>query len=679
MDHTKADSPEILLQNLLDARLIAGNDSIAIKEGDRVITYSELTVLVDSIAAILSDLGVKKGHAVPIYANRSIEVLASILAIIRIGGFYVPISNDIPPARVGFICQDVVAKLLLTDSATEKKNGEITGVSILQIDTLNIKKASKNNRVDLSSDDIAYVIYTSGTTGAAKGVIIEHGAIAKRFFDWDKRFQLTEKPLSILQVSNLGFDVFTGDWVKALCSGGCIVFCDFEQLVNPRSLFELIVDEHIDYVDIVPAVVRTLVDYLEQIDADLRSLSFLNCGSDKWSKEEYFRFKSILKVPHLVNGYGVTECSVESFTYEDTENVLTERSALPIGKPLSSDSFIIVDQALNPVGLNTRGEICIGGPCIARGYINQPELDREKFFYKRNRFSEPVRYYRTGDIGSLSQDGNVDFFGRSDYQVKLHGHRIELHEIEIQLEKHFGVKKTVAFVNYEKSTIVAMILKSDHMPFSKRALLSEASRQLPRYMIPSELIEIDEFPLTSNGKIDRQALEKSYKSGLKNKLKLRKKIPTFDSLPELINFLDASQLDIRSLVNEFVKFNKKVAIAVLETSAFDDFISLKVFSLDSSFLKRKKTHILGSSISYKDCRSPSAMLAEVTVNGVFFKIEFVFLTTSLNSVDPAVQAVEKEHPLCLNISDEKIADDWVYDGLDIIKAWRNERRYTSVP
>ncbi|PSB00557.1 condensation domain-containing protein, partial [Merismopedia glauca] len=309
--------------------------------------------------------------------------------------------------------------------------------------------------------NLAYIIYTSGSTGKAKGVMVEQSSLVNAYLAWEAAYCLESRVKVHLQMANFAFDVFTGDLIRALCSGGELVLCPREFLLEPARLYALMVRERVDCAEFVPAVLRNLIQYLAETQQRLDWMKLLICGSDRWSVEEYLKFRSFCgSQTALINSFGVTEATIDSsyFTVSDTSSIKNPKShTVPIGCPFTNTELYILDCHLQPVPIGVPGELYIGGAGLARGYYQRPDLTATRFIPHPHSDKPGSRLYQTGDLACWFPDGNVEFLGRIDYQEKIRGYRIELGEIEATLTEHPGVQSAavvaVADVSGEKQLV----------------------------------------------------------------------------------------------------------------------------------------------------------------------------------------------------------------------------------
>src|SRR5262249_2159947 len=297
------------------------------------------------------------------------------------------------------------------------------------------RRSAENPKVDVGPENLAYIVYTSGSTGAPKGVMVQHAGLANAYRAWESAYGLRSGPSRHLQMAGFGFDVFTGDWVRSLCSGGALVSWPREALVDPEALLDLIVRERIDVAEFVPAVAESLAGFLEERGRSLDAMGLAIVGSDVWNAGQHERLRRLAVGARVINSYGLTETTIDSTYFEgDLSGVPTDRTA-PIGRPMAGTRIYVLDASLHPAPVGVPGELYIGGLGVARGYRNGPALTAERFV--PDPFSAPgSRMYHTGDRARWRPDGTLEFLGRADDQVKIRGFRVEPGEIEAALSAH---------------------------------------------------------------------------------------------------------------------------------------------------------------------------------------------------------------------------------------------------
>jgi amino acid adenylation domain-containing protein len=466
----------------------------------------------NQLAHYLRSLGVEPDVLVGICVERSLEMIVGLLGILKAGGAYVPLDPNYPSERLAYMVEDSQMPVLLT---TQKLSAALpehqARVVCLDKDCgINSPDSDRAPVSSVKAENLAYVIYTSGSTGKPKGVAIAHRNLVNAYLAWEDAYQLRSLCTSHLQMASFSFDVFSGDLVRALCSGAKLVICPREWLLEPENLYELMRKEKVDCADFVPAVLRNLIQYLERTKQDLSFMRLLIVGSDSWLVKEYQQFQRFCGAQtRLINAYGVSEATIDSSYFESATVNLSVDRLVPIGRPFANTQIYILDSHLQPVPIGVAGELHIGGAGVARSYLNQPKLTEQKFI--PNSFSnEPGdRLYKTGDLGRYLPDGTIEFLGRVDDQVKIRGFRIELGEIEAVLGQHPAVQETVVIHREDfpgNKRLVAYVVVNQTSAPTVSQLHQVLKQKLPEYMIPSAIVKLEALPLTPNGKVDRRAL-----------------------------------------------------------------------------------------------------------------------------------------------------------------------------
>lgn len=490
------------------------------------LTYRQLAEQAGRLAQQLQHLGVGPGVVVGLCMDRSLELVVGWLGILLAGGAYLPLDPLYPTERLAFILADSQVRHVVTLERVKDALPAFTGI-IISLDNEQSYSEKSTEQVPapgmllpekLTPDDLVYLTYTSGSTGQSKGVLVEQRSLVNQYLAWEDAYRLRELH-SHLQMANFTFDVFSGDLVRALLSGGKLVLCPREWLLTPDQLYKLLLDESIDCAEFVPAVLRNLVQYLESTPSQ-RRLDFMRlliCGSDSWYVGEYRRFLAYCGAhTRLVNSFGLTETTIDSTYFEDPLEELAQKLKLqddqvvPIGKAFANTRLYILDKNLQPVPIGIPGELLIGGPGLARGYLNRPELNNEKFIPDLFTHKTPGRLYRSGDLARYLVDGNIEFLGRVDDQIKLRGFRIEPGEIEAVLSSHPGVHQAavlpieVALNDKRLAAFIAPLEPGE--PPAASELRRHVQERLPDYMTPAAFIFLEKLPLNASGKIDRRAL-----------------------------------------------------------------------------------------------------------------------------------------------------------------------------
>jgi amino acid adenylation domain-containing protein/thioester reductase-like protein len=508
--------PQKCIHQLFEAQVEKTPDAVAVVFEKEQLTYRQLNQLANQLAHYLQTQGVKPEVLVGICLERSCELVVGLLGILKAGGAYLPLDPAYPQERLAYMLEDAQVSVILTQGKLVN-NLPIHNAQIICIDSdwKEITNETRENPTsEVTPNNLAYVIYTSGSTGKSKGVMIEHHSLVNAYLAWEEAYQLQKSATSHLQMASFSFDVFSGDLVRALCSGGKLVLCPREFLLEPEKLYHLMLQEKVDCAEFVPGVLRNLVQYLEQSQQRLDFMQLLVCGSDSWYVQEYEEFRQFCSPKtRLINSFGLTEATIDSTYFETGKTKLSIEQLVPIGQPFVNTQIYILDRYLQPLPVGVTGEIYIGGAGLARGYLNRPDLTAEKFI--PNLFTQkPGEYiYKTGDLGRWLPDGNIELIGRVDNQVKLRGFRIELGEIEAVLGKYPMVKESVVLVREDRpkqQQLVAYVVPEPaHLNQIYSSDLQQfLQEQLPSYMIPSAFVMLESFPITPNGKIDRRALPK---------------------------------------------------------------------------------------------------------------------------------------------------------------------------
>ncbi len=502
-------------------------DAIAAVFENQQLTYRQLNARANQIAHYLQKLGAEREVLVGVCADRSLEAIAAFLGVLKAGAAYLPLDPAYPPKRLAYMLEDAQAPLLLTQQhLLNKLPPHSCKVVCLDADWEQIALESEENPSNTATpENLAYVTYTSGSTGRSKGVAVTRRSLVNAYLGWETAYQLRSGVTAHLQMASFSFDVFSGDLVRSLCSGGKLVLCDREKLLAPQKLYELMRQEKIDFGEFVPAVLRNLIQYLEESGQRLDFMKIVVCGSDSWYGSEYEKFRQFCAPDtRLINSFGVTEATIDSCYFESATGNLPGEQIVPIGRPFPNTQLYILDASLQPVPVGVPGELHVGGAGVARGYLNRPELTAEKFipnpFENSDKFSishgeldastHNSKLYKTGDVARYLPDGNIELIGRADNQVKIRGFRIELAEIEAALSQHPAVRESAVLLwEGDRKRLVAYVVpdaREQNSSVSSSELRQFLLERLPEYMVPSAFVLLEKLPLTPNGKLDRAAL-----------------------------------------------------------------------------------------------------------------------------------------------------------------------------
>lgn len=481
------------------------------------LTYSELSQRANQVAHHLRSLGIGPDVLVGLFVEPSIEMLVGLLGILKAGGAYVPLDPDYPIERLAFLLEDTAAPVVLTQEHLLDRLPVVWAqVVCLDSDRDLIERQSKQEPANnVKPENLAYVIYTSGSTGKPKGVMATHGAIAN---DALAMIALSGIGTSqrLFQMVSLSFDASAQQIFMTLGSGASLVLHRRPDQLPVADLIEECEKSGVTTLYLPPAYWHQLVDeYAARQTPAPEWIDMVLGGGESPSLERLFRWADVLRHKSgFVNAYGPAEATVTATAYKTylDKSELDGLTTVPIGRPIANIQVYVLDTHLNPVPVAVAGELYIGGAGLARGYLNHADLTAEKFI--PNPFSaEPGhRLYRTGDLARYLPDGNLEFLGRADQQVKIRGVRIELGEIETALMRHSEISQAVVITREgprENKQLVAYVVFRDHAAAENGNLRDFLRQQLPDYMIPAAFVELSAIPLTPNGKIDYGALPRS--------------------------------------------------------------------------------------------------------------------------------------------------------------------------
>ncbi|MGH8771532.1 MAG: amino acid adenylation domain-containing protein, partial [Burkholderiales bacterium] len=490
------------VHELFKAQVEKSPDAIALVFEDEELTYVELNAKSNRLAHHLVSLGVGPDVLVGVCAQRSIEMVAALLAVLKAGAAYLPLDRNYPEERLAFMLEDAAVEVLLTQErvALPRHRAKLVYIDALERDFASYPDTDPQSTA--KPDNLAYVIYTSGSTGKPKGVAIEHRS-AVALLSWAADTFAPEQWAGVLASTSISFDLSVFELFVPLSVGGAVVLVE-----NVMELPNLACADKVTLVNTVPSAAAELL----RIDGIPASVRTVNLAGEPLSigLVRQFYDKGIERVYDL---YGPTEDTTYS-----TFALRSGQGRATIGRPIANTQIYILDPHLNPTPVGVPGELHIGGAGLARGYLNRPELTAEKFI--GNPFSDErsARLYKTGDLARFLPDGNIEFLGRIDHQVKVRGFRIELGEIEAVLKQHPDVKASAVIAREDQANdkrLVAYVVPAEipHPPWQNgveggisQVLRDYLKTKLPEHMLPSAFVVLDGLPLTPNGKLDRKAL-----------------------------------------------------------------------------------------------------------------------------------------------------------------------------
>nr|UXB95125.1 non ribosomal peptide synthetase [Pseudomonas syringae] len=496
---TATDSPrQMTVHALFEAQAERTPEAAAVAHDARTLSYRELNLQANRLAAKLLELGVQPGDSVALLLPRSIDLVISQIAVLKCAAIYVPLDINAPQERQTFMVQDSQAVLVLTCST------ETLDASLRRLD-LDTRPASTvqadNPNLPACADSVAYIMYTSGSTGTPKGVLVPHRAISRLVID--NGYADFNGQDRVAFASNPAFDASTLDVWAPLLNGGCVIVVEQSVLLSQEAFRTLLLAQSVSVLWLTAGLFHQYADGLMQVFAGLR---YLIVGGDVLDPAVIARVLAQGAPQHLLNGYGPTEATTFSTTYEITA---AEHGGIPIGRPIANSQVYVLDALRQPVAVGVPGELYIGGQGVAKGYLNRDELSATQFVADPFSEHDDALMYRTGDLGRWRADGNLEYLGRNDDQVKIRGFRIELSEIEAVLATHPAVHEVVLLARQdagEKRLVAYFTLREPQQTLEIETLRSHLQARLPDYMVPAAYVRLDALPLTANGKLDRKVL-----------------------------------------------------------------------------------------------------------------------------------------------------------------------------
>jgi len=472
-------------------------DAPAVVMGARRLSYRQLNARANQLAHFLKKQGIGPEKLVGVYMDRSIEMVVGFLAILKCGGVYLPLDPKFPKERLAFMLADAEVSLVLTQSAKKDSLPQTTARVVLldESEDAFAKFSSKNLPSVSKPEHLAYMIYTSGSTGRPKGVMIPRSALVNFLFSMMEAPGIAVTD-ALLAVTTISFDISILELLLPLMSGAHLIIATREQAADARELKQLLRDHGVTVMQATPTTWRMLAESGWEGKSDLKIL----CGGEALTTDLARQLLPLCR--ELWNMYGPTETTI----WSSVQNV-TSAESISMGSPIANTHFYVADATQKKVPDGASGELLIGGEGLARGYLKRAELTAEKFIPDTIGGVPGARLYRTGDEVRFRADGSLEFIGRLDHQVKLHGFRIELGEIESLLTQIEGIRQAAAIVREDRpgdQRLVAYYTGREGL--TSTALLQNLKINLPKYMLPSAFVRVEQFPLTPNAKLDRKSL-----------------------------------------------------------------------------------------------------------------------------------------------------------------------------
>ncbi|ROM52118.1 non-ribosomal peptide synthetase [Pseudomonas canadensis] len=497
---TETAYPETLtVQALFEAHARHIPHAVAVQAGERQLTYRELNERANQLAFHLRERGVQPDSRVALCVERGLDLVVGLLAILKAGGAYVPLDPGYPRERLAYMLHDSQPVALLVHAATRDLPGDVS-IPVIDFDHCAWSQAPIGNPLvpGLSVANLAYVMYTSGSTGTPKGVMIEHRGLGN-LMHWGSQLCPNAEGGALLQRAPFSFDGSVWELFWPLTNGMRLVLARPDGHREPAYLAQVIREQQISVIKFVPAMLQQFLELEES--ALCTSLTDVLCGGGELTEALARGVQARLPKVRLHNVYGPTEATVDSSAWTLEPDAPVPALQLPIGRAINNTRLYVLDEHDRPTPMGVSGQLHIGGVGVARGYLGLEQMTAERFI--DSPFVDGDRLYRTGDLVRYLPDGNLEFLGRNDFQVKLRGVRLELGEIESRLMAHPALREVAVLIRDER--LVAYFSVRVEAP-SLEALRAYVLEQLPEYMVPAAFVQLDELPLNPAGKLDRKAL-----------------------------------------------------------------------------------------------------------------------------------------------------------------------------
>ena len=504
-NHTDAPVSDEFLHTLFLKQVKERPHQIAVSTPTRRVSYGEVYSRACRIEEELLARGLEPNQLVGIVMDKGWEQVVAVLGVLFAGGAYMPVDPELPAERQRYLIENGDVKVVLTQTSVRERVSVPHEVEVLTVDDMQPLEGNPPvARTRQKQEDLAYVIYTSGSTGQPKGVMIDHRGAVNTVLDINQRFAIGPED-RVLALSRLNFDLSVYDIFGLLAAGGTIVMPAPELSRDTTHWVQLIAAEKVTVWDTVPALMGLLVEQAEQGEAIGQSLRLVMLSGDWIPVGLPGRIRRLLPRATIMSLGGATEASIWSILYP-IEQVNAKWKSIPYGKPMLNQTFHVLNHAQAPCPVWVPGQLYIGGIGLARGYWRDAQKTNGSFIHQE---SSGQRLYRTGDWGRYLPDSNIEFLGREDSQVKVQGYRIELGEIEAKLQEHEAVEHCVVVVREDtpgEKRLVGYVVAQPGTPVDTAGLREFLRAKLPEYMVPSTFVFLEQFPLTANGKVNRNAL-----------------------------------------------------------------------------------------------------------------------------------------------------------------------------
>jgi len=504
---TEAACPQLCAHQVFEAQVQHAPNRTALIFENQELTYAQLNARANQLAHYLSSLGARPGKFVGIFMERSVEMIVAVLGVLKSGAACIPLDSVYPKERLTFMLEDSGAPVVVSQQA-QAATLPVSGARLVCLDSewQAISKEPENApQVAVTPEDWMYVIYTSGSTGRPKGVVVPHRVLVNLVAWHQSSLRQSQRTL---QFASLNFDVSFQEIFSTFISGGVLVVPPEPLRLDLQALGQYIQQHPVERFHLPPVVLQKLAEEFTNHPEKFSAMrEFVAGGEQLQITPAMVKFFRQLKDCRLYNHYGPSETHVMT-SFPLPEQVDNWPALPPLGRPISNTELYLLDNYLQPVPIGVPGELYISGTCVVHGYLKRPALTAERFL--PNPFSNKPgsRMYKTGDLVRYRPDGNVEFLGRNDFQVKIRGMRVELGEIEVELKRHPGVRDVAVVMHKDaqESRLIAYVVFHAGQTVSSKELRDFLHERLPDHMVPAVFVSLEAFPLTPSGKIDRRAL-----------------------------------------------------------------------------------------------------------------------------------------------------------------------------
>jgi amino acid adenylation domain-containing protein len=503
--------------SLFEERVILDPDSLALVHDSGEVTYRELDDMAARLASVLQKQGMGKGDFIGLITERSPELIACLLAIFKTGAAYVPLNIGDPEDRTNSIIRASELKYVIRGKSVKNSFPDIICYNIEDLLEESVVSGIKNNPETFLSTDPAYVIFTSGTTGIPKGVLVNHRSVIN-VIEWVNNTFSVSKGDKLLWVTNLSFDLSVYDIFGILSAGGTVRILNDDDRMDPEQQYEILKQEKITFWDSAPQSLQQLIPFFNANDSDdsFNNLRLVFLSGDWIPLTMPDTVRSVFPEAVIVSLGGATEATVWS-NYFIADKIDPRWKSIPYGKPIQNARYYILNSVMGHCRTGESGDLYIGGDCLAMGYYKDPELTAGRFI--NDPFNKSSRLYITGDKARWMADGNIEFLGREDGQVKVRGYRVELGEIR-KAVMDTGLLKDAVLIpdrtDKYNNKIILFVITEEGSAFETSVLINELRKILPGYMVPEKVLNYNTFPATKNGKTDTKALFETYLQSVKD-------------------------------------------------------------------------------------------------------------------------------------------------------------------